>query len=89
MLEAERAFYRDRCDEWCGEHEGEYVLVKGEELVGFFNEESEALAEGARRFGDDDFLVRRVDGTDRREVRAPALSLGILQAGNVEPTGDQ
>ena len=61
-------------------HHGEYALVKGDELVGFYQDETTAIAEGGRLFEGDDFLVRRVDQNDHQEVSAPALSLGLLQS---------
>lgn len=80
MLEQERDFFRSHCEEWNEDHYGDYALVKGRELIGFYDEETDALAEGARRFGEDDFLVRRVDGAKQQQVRVPALTLGILQS---------
>jgi hypothetical protein len=80
MLETEREFFRSHCDDWMEVHHGEYALVKGDELVGFYDEETTAIAEGGRLFEGDDFLVRRVDQNDHQEVSAPALSLGLLQS---------
>lgn len=89
MIEQERRFFKAHCEEWSEFHKGEYALVKGEELIGFFAEETDALAEGARRFGTENFLVRRVGGAERQQVRAPALSLGILQSKSVQSDSDQ
>lgn len=37
--------------ELCQEHEGEYVIVHGGKVVGFFDDEAEAFAECSRRYG--------------------------------------
>ena len=58
---------------------GQFVVIRGEELVGIFSSESQALSEGARRFGREPYLVRQV--RDQEHVYSnPALSLGILRA---------
>lgn len=84
MLETEREYFDSKCGEWSESHKGEFALVKEDNLIGFFEEETEALAEGGRRFGDEDFLVRRIDGEHREKVRAPALTLGILRSSDDE-----
>ena len=56
----EMATYRARVHEWLPDREGQFVLIKGSEVVGFFPNQSEALREGNRRFGVVSFLVRRV-----------------------------
>lgn len=43
-----------------GESLRKYVLIHGEELVGTYDTESDAIAEGYRRFGNVPFLVKRV-----------------------------
>lgn len=79
MLEEERQFYAENLANWLGQYPGKFVLVKGRELIGTFDTNEEALAEGARRFGLAPFLVRRVQ--ERQEdISIPALTLGILRA---------
>ena len=77
MLEQERQFYSENLDKWLTQHAGKFVLVKGEELLGAYETYEDALAEGARRFGLQSFLVRRV-GDVEQEVNIPALTLGLL-----------
>lgn len=82
MLEEERQFYAENLASWLGQYPGKFVLVKGRELAGAFDTSAEALAEGARRFGLEPFLVRRVQ--ERQEdISIPALTLGILR-GNTQ-----
>lgn len=80
MLDEERQFYRSKHDELRAAHFGQFVLVKGSSLIGVFNTHDEAVAEGAKQFGLQPFLVRQVDSRDEREVAIPALALGLLRA---------
>jgi hypothetical protein len=84
MLEQERQYYAEHLAEWLAQHPGKFVLIKGSELLGIFNTIEEALAEGARRFALEPFLVRRVQ-KDQEEVNVPALTLGILRANSTHP----
>jgi hypothetical protein len=78
-LATELEFFDQHLDEWLTKHLGRVVLVKGRELVGVFDNEDDALAEGARRFGLTSFPVRRV-APQQVEVQIPALTLGVLRA---------
>lgn len=84
MLETERQFYSENLASWLTQYPGKYALVKGRELIGTFDTNEEALAEGARRFGLEPFLVRRVQ-EKQEDVSIPALTLGILRA-NTTPS---
>ncbi len=84
MLAQERKYYGEHLEEWLKRYSGRVALVKGDELVGVYNTEDEALTEGARRFGRESFLVRRVVPT-QEEIRIPALTLGLLNADSQRP----
>jgi hypothetical protein len=43
---------------------GKWVLIKGDELVGTFDTQNDAIAEGYRHFGNVPFLVREVTAFD-------------------------
>jgi hypothetical protein len=58
-LEVEYATYKARLPELLA-HEGEYVLIKGEEVVGFFKTSRAAVREGYRRFGMVPIFVKKV-----------------------------
>lgn len=79
MLEQERAFYDQHLPEWLEQCPGRVALIKGQQLIGFFDVETDALREGARRFGLESFLVRRVEPA-QQEVVIPALTLGLINA---------
>jgi hypothetical protein len=84
MLEKERKYFETHRAEWLQQHAGKFVLVKGEELIGVFNTQQEALIEGARRFGMESFLVRQVEESEQL-IYIPALTLGILRADSTHP----
>lgn len=73
-LQTELEYFRSHLEEWITVHPGKLALVKGERLVGIFDTHEAALAEGARRFGLTDFLVRRIS---REEPRATILTAGL------------
>lgn len=84
MLEKERQYYDEKLSEWTGIYEGKFVLVKGHELIGVYDDPDAALAEGARQFGMTSFLVRQVVPV-QQEVSVPALTLGILRVDTSRP----
>ncbi len=79
MLEHERAYFDAHLSEWLQHYPQRFVLVKGEELIGTFDTQDDALREGARRFGLAPFLIRRVE-MQRPVAEIPALTLGLLRA---------
>ncbi|MGO8670987.1 MAG: hypothetical protein ACLQVD_06460 [Capsulimonadaceae bacterium] len=83
-LKEERDFFASSLPEWMKLYSGRVALVKGQELVGVFDTEGDALSEGARQFGMESFLVRRVVELPE-DIRIPALVLGIL-SGNPSST---
>jgi hypothetical protein len=84
MLDKERKYFETHRAEWLKKHPDKFVLVKGEELIGVFSTQQEALVEGARRFGTEAFLVRQVEESEQL-VYIPALTLGILRADSTHP----
>lgn len=81
MLEQERDFYDAHLEEWLHTLAGRFVLIKGQELIGTFDTIEDAIREGGSLYGLESFLVRRVEKT-REPVRIPALTFGLLNAGN-------
>ena len=84
MLDTELKFFEDNLPAWLEKHADRVALVKGAELIGFFDDEQQAVAAGAREFGLQSFLVRRVS-REEPTFSAPALSLGILNATAIPP----
>jgi hypothetical protein len=60
-LTIETELYEVHKSEWLKTHRGEFVVVKGHELLGFFAEFHDAYGAGVEKYGvDEDFLVKRV-----------------------------
>jgi hypothetical protein len=59
-LAEELACYEANRPGWLGQHEGEFVLIKGPQVVGFFPDHESALEEGYRRFGVVPLLVKQI-----------------------------
>lgn len=79
MLEKEIKYFEANISEWLKEFPGKFVLIKDENLIGPFDNQKDALVEGARRFGNQSFLVRKVEESED-VIYIPALTLGILHA---------
>ncbi len=58
-LAVEIATYRARLPELLA-HEGKYVLIKGDEVIGFYKTSRAAVRAGRRRFGLVPMLVKKV-----------------------------
>jgi hypothetical protein len=58
-LAAELDVYEAHLPDWV-DREGQHVLIKGEEVVGFFSTRDEALMTGYTRFGIVPFLVKQI-----------------------------
>ena len=85
MLEKELAFYDKNLESWLSIYPGKFILVKGEELVGVFDTNEQALTTGASLFGLASFLIRRVEES-KEDIRLPALTLGLLYANPTHST---
>ena len=79
MLDEEIKYFNESLEDWLKQYSGRIALVKGQELIGVYNTEDEALAEGARRYQLQPFLVRHII-REQTNISVPALTLGILHA---------
>jgi hypothetical protein len=60
-LAGELYLYEQRKSEWLLKHTGQYVVVKGSEVLGFYAEFAAAYSAGTKAWGSNtDFLVRQV-----------------------------
>ncbi|MHB1960223.1 MAG: hypothetical protein ACYCO5_14520 [Acidobacteriaceae bacterium] len=62
-LEKEIATYQAKMPE-LKEHEGKFVLIRGEEIVDFFSTYEDAIKAGYQKFKLEPFLVKRVLTTE-------------------------
>lgn len=59
-LQKEREFFDKHIAEWRSTHLGEFVLIKDEQVVGFYSSLTQACDEGIKRFGLKDFFVEQI-----------------------------
>ena len=60
-LDVETALYEAHKSEWLKQHHNQFVVVKGDNVLGFFSEFHHAYQAGVEKYGiDNDFLVKRV-----------------------------
>jgi hypothetical protein len=78
-LDQEKSVFDEHREEWHQQYPGKFVVIKGDEVVGFFDTLDLALSEGAKRFGLTPFMARSVSEPDQ-EVSIPAMALGVLRA---------
>jgi hypothetical protein len=63
-LNREQAVYEANLSHWLADHEGEYVLIKGEKIDGFYGSRDEALTVGYSRFGIGPLFVKQVSPSE-------------------------
>jgi len=85
MLEKELAFYEKNLENWLSLYPGKFVLAKGEELVGVYDTNEQALTAGASLFGLSSYLIRCVEKS-KEDIKLPALTLGLLYANSTHST---
>lgn len=74
-------FFEKHRSEYLKHHEGQFVLIKGNEFVGAYTTEEEAYKAGVDRFGNSPFLIKKV--TRDEPINAiPALTLGLMRHAN-------
>jgi predicted acetyltransferase len=59
-LEIERQVFDEHVQEWRSSHVGKFVLIKGKEVVGFYNSIEEAFVQGSKRYGMADFFIEQI-----------------------------
>lgn len=78
-LEKELKYFEEHKDELLKHYEGQFVLIKDDQLVGAFTTEEEAYQAGLEKFGNQPFLIKKVT-KEEEVVQLPALTLGLLHA---------
>lgn len=79
VLEEELRFFEQHLDEWLPIYRGQFVVIKGEELLGSFSTADEALTAGAAKYGTEAFLIRAVE-PQGPAIYNPTLIVGSLFA---------
>jgi hypothetical protein len=63
-LRREQAVYESNLSRWLSDHEGEFVLIKGEAVDGFYESRDDALTAGYSRFGIGPLFVKQILPTE-------------------------
>lgn len=79
LFKEELAYYNNHRAELLSRHEWKFVLIKGSDLIGVFDNAQAAYQEGLRRFGSAVFLMKQVLKEEPVQ-HLPAFTLGILHA---------
>jgi len=78
-LEKESKYFEEHKEELLKHYEGQFVLIKDDQLVGAFTTEEEAYQTGLKKFGNQPFFIKKV-AKEEEVVHFPALTLGLLHA---------
>ncbi|MBN2208699.1 MAG: hypothetical protein JW759_05350 [Candidatus Coatesbacteria bacterium] len=78
-LATEEKFFEDHVAEWCEreDYEGRWALIKGQELVGVYEEYEEAVREAFERFELEPFMISQIL-RDPPVVTTTAIILGEM-----------
>lgn len=63
-LDRETKVFDEHLDAWRTSHMGEFVLIKGDDVIGFSASLAEAFSVGTARFGLEPFLVKQIVPVD-------------------------
>ena len=66
VLQKEVNTYRRLLPDFLQTHEGEYVLIKGENVIGFWADQDAAITEGERLFPRQPILVKKILRHEKR-----------------------
>jgi hypothetical protein len=73
ILKIELETYANGLLDLLDKHEGEYVLIKGDQIAGVYVSERDALREGYKLFGKGPFLVKQI-----KRIEEPARFTSAL-----------
>jgi len=79
VLDTELKYYENMKAELLAHHEGQYALIKGNQLVGTFSTLEEAFTAGVEHFGNVPFLIQFVQ-EEEEIIQHPSLAVGIISA---------
>jgi hypothetical protein len=68
MLTKENEVFNSSLEEWRKTHMGQFVLIKGQEVIGFYDSLSEAFSDGMKRYGLEDFFIQQIIPRDTVNV---------------------
>jgi hypothetical protein len=78
-LEQELQTFNELKESLLKTHEGKFALIKGKEFIDAFDNPDNAYQEGINRFGNEEFLVKRISQSEE-VYRNQALMAGLINA---------
>jgi hypothetical protein len=66
-LEQELKTFKDKKQELLRQYNGKYVLIKGDQVIGIFESEKDAIGTGIQKFGNVPFLVKKVEEVEQSQ----------------------
>ena len=67
-LEREQAVYEANRTRWLSKHKGKHVLIRADEVVGFYESRDKALTVGYSQFGVGPLFVKQVEDQGHRTM---------------------
>lgn len=65
LLEKEMKTYMENRDNLLVDHDGQFVLIHEDDIMGTFDTESDAISEGYRELGNVPFLVKKITDVEK------------------------
>lgn len=78
ILEQELQAFEARKEEFLRHHEGQYVVLRGRDLLGAYTTERQAYEAALARVGNVPMLIRRVQREPEVPDNVPALQVGAV-----------
>lgn len=75
LLDKEMETYQELVSGW-DDKIGEFVLIRGEEVVGFYPRYTDAVTAGYEKFGLESFLVKQVSVLEQSHFLPPLMTPG-------------
>ena len=66
-LSEELKIYEENKAKLIKEANGKFVLIKGKEIVNIFDTQMDAIKVGIDKFGNDPFLVKKIEEVDQKQ----------------------
>jgi len=80
-LSEEYAYFNEIKKELIKNYEGKYALIKGHNLVGIYDTDTDAYQVGIMQYGNEPFLIVKIS-QENEIFWIPTLELGLLDANN-------
>ncbi len=78
-LQEELNFYKSKKEEWLEQYNKKFLLIKGNELIDYFDTSSDAHKDGVRRFGSELFFIKQLVEAEPI-AKFPSITLGLINA---------